>query len=172
MDGCAAALFCDRMLIRLGRWLRAAGYDTVIADAAMTDRQLLDHAMREDRLLITRDRRMAEQRGAWRRVVVLDANSMTDCAREVSERLAIDWLHDPFSRCVLCNTRLLPASPERHGEVPRTSAVTGDAIHWCPDCPAATSAACRLAWPAGDGATSCDGAMAAVRWLAAGNGKA
>ena len=63
MDGRAPALLCDRMLIRLGRWLRAAGYDTEIAADAIADRLLLDHAIREGRLLLTRDRKLAEHRG-------------------------------------------------------------------------------------------------------------
>lgn len=35
-------LLCDEMLIRLGRWLRAAGYDTAIATARGADRALVD----------------------------------------------------------------------------------------------------------------------------------
>lgn len=142
MDGSPPHLLCDHMLIRLGRWLRAAGYDTVIAEAAISDRQLLDRAIREGRLLITRDRKLAEYRGAWKRVVVLDANDMIDCVREVSERLAIDWLYDPFSRCVLCNRRLVRASSDRHHRLPQTSVVTVDEIHWCPDCD-------KVYWPGG-----------------------
>jgi hypothetical protein len=141
MDGRAPALLCDRMLIRLGRWLRAAGYDTEIAGADAGDRQLIDHAVREDRLVITRDRRLAELRGAWQRVIVLDGNSMTECAREVTERLTIDWLHAPFSRCMLCNTRLVPAAPERHRQVPKGAATAND-VHWCPECD-------KLYWPGG-----------------------
>ena len=130
------------MLIRLGRWLRAAGYDTVIAEAATSDRQLLDRAIREGRQLITRDRKLAEHRGAWNRVVILEANDMADCVREVSQRLAIDWLYDPFSRCLLCNRRLVQASADRNQRVPKTSMVTADVIHWCPDCD-------KVYWPGG-----------------------
>ncbi len=142
MGGRGPALLCDHMLIRLGRWLRAAGYDTEIAGDAIADRLLLDHAIREGRLLITRDRKLAEHRGAWRRVIVLDGNSMRECAREVSERLTIDWLYDPFSRCILCNTLLIPASPDRQLQVPKISAATEGEIHWCPGCD-------KVYWPGG-----------------------
>jgi hypothetical protein len=130
------------MLIRLGRWLRAAGYDTVIAGPAVGDRQLMEHAIRESRLLITRDRKLAEHRGAWKRVIVLESNAMADCVREVSDRLAIDWLYEPFSRCMLCNSRLVPAAPDRHRNVPRTSVVDLDEVHWCPNCD-------KVYWPGG-----------------------
>ena len=32
---------CDEMLLRLGRWLRAAGYDTAIAEGGMEDPALI-----------------------------------------------------------------------------------------------------------------------------------
>jgi uncharacterized protein with PIN domain len=130
------------MLIRLGRWLRAAGYDTEIAGPGIADRELIDHAVREDRLLITRDRKLAEYRAAPKRVVTLDGNGMAACVRELSERLAIDWLHDPFSRCVLCNTRLVPASLDRYQQVPKTSLAMADEIRWCPGCD-------KVYWPGG-----------------------
>ena len=142
MDGSPPHLLCDHMLIRLGRWLRAAGYDTAIAEAAVSDRQLIERAIREGRLLISRDRKLAEHRGAWKRVVILEANDMIDCAREISERLAIDWLYDPFSRCLLCNRRLILASSDRHHRVPQTSVLNLEDIHWCPDCD-------KVYWPGG-----------------------
>ena len=48
-------LFCDEMLIKLGRWLRVAGYDTRIARQGMSDRQIMQLAREENRCLITRD---------------------------------------------------------------------------------------------------------------------
>ena len=36
-------LLCDEMLARLGRWLRAAGYDTEIATGGASDRALTAH---------------------------------------------------------------------------------------------------------------------------------
>ena len=52
------------MLQRLGRWLRAAGYDTLIARNAESDYELLRQALDEGRLLITRDRELAKHRRA------------------------------------------------------------------------------------------------------------
>jgi uncharacterized protein with PIN domain len=47
--------FCDYMLVRLGKWLRAAGYDTKIATPHQTDQMILEEALGEKRYLVTRD---------------------------------------------------------------------------------------------------------------------
>jgi uncharacterized protein len=61
----------------------------------------------EDRLLLTRDRTLLEIRDAKKVVVLLDGNDLEGCAREITRKLGIDWLLNPFSRCSLCNTQLL-----------------------------------------------------------------
>jgi Mut7-C RNAse domain len=55
---------CDEMLAGLGRWLRIAGYDTAIADCGRRDRDLVEQAHAEQRILLTRDRRLVEIRRA------------------------------------------------------------------------------------------------------------
>ena len=67
---------------------------------------------------------------------------MRECVREVSDRLTIDWLHAPFSRCILCNTVLILASPDRQLQIPKISAGKDDEIHWCPACE-------KVYWPGG-----------------------
>jgi len=101
-------LLCDEMLNRLARWLRAAGYDTALAREGGTDRELMRRAVADDRLLITRDREFLQRREAGRRVLLLRSEALTAQALELRERLGIDWLHHPFSRCLLCNGVLEP----------------------------------------------------------------
>jgi hypothetical protein len=50
---------CDEMLHGLGRWLRAAGYDTVIATRGLSDRELAARCAEERRVLLTKDRHLA-----------------------------------------------------------------------------------------------------------------
>jgi hypothetical protein len=50
---------CDEMLRRLGRWLRAAGYDAVIAAGGLPDRALAARCAKEDRILLSEDRHLA-----------------------------------------------------------------------------------------------------------------
>ena len=62
---------CDEMLAGLGRWLRAAGYDTEIAETQMEDSKILDRAMREKRFLLTRDRHFQEMATDGKTIIVL-----------------------------------------------------------------------------------------------------
>ena len=80
------------MLKRLGRLLRAAGYDMAIADGGTRDAELLAWAQGESRLMIARDRKLAEHRDARGHLVVLRANNLRACVAEPRERLGVDWL--------------------------------------------------------------------------------
>lgn len=121
-------LLCDEMLHRLGRWLRAAGYDTVVADAGRSDRELMEQAVREGRWLVTRDRGFLERRAAEQYVIYLDTEDPDAQARQLAERLGVDWLHRPFSRCLLCNSPLQQAEPAQ-----RPEHVEGP-VQYCPAC--------------------------------------
>lgn len=100
-------LICDEMLKGLARWLRTAGHDVAMEPDGTPDRALIERAVVEDRLLLTRDRTLLEIRDAKKVVVMLDGNDLESCAREITRKLGIDWLLNPFSRCSLCNTPLL-----------------------------------------------------------------
>ena len=125
---------CDEMLQRLGRWLRAAGYDTLIATDTKADYHLLRQAIDEDRLLITRDKELSQHRRAKGHVVLLHANTLDECAAELSQHLAINWQLDPFSRCLVCNTPLLGASPQQLAHIPPKSRQRTEQAYFCPDC--------------------------------------
>lgn len=121
----------DEMLQRLGRWLRAAGYDVVMAKEGDSDFDLLRRAINEGRLLISRDRELARMRRAENTVILLQTDSLEACAQELAERLFINWQMDPFSRCLQCNTLLNPATTEQH------QAVADDIdspVYYCPRC--------------------------------------
>lgn len=125
---------CDEMLGRLAHWLRAAGYDTDIADESVNDRALLAQAVKEKRLFITRDRKLTEYRHAPGVVVLLHSNSMHDCAKELQKYLSINWLINPFSRCMLCNTPLTIAAPSCLEKVPKQSRASVKQLFYCPQC--------------------------------------
>ena len=125
---------CDEMLCRLGRWLRAAGYDTLIAEAGQPDRQLLELALRESRILLTRDRKLAEFRHADRCVEIIVGDRIDAQVQELSRRHAIDWLFAPFSRCLVCNRPLVPADPVRLAEVPPFSREQATVLLSCSGC--------------------------------------
>jgi uncharacterized protein with PIN domain len=106
-------LLIDRMLVRLGRYLRAAGHDAEDDAHDATDRRLVERAAAERRLLLTCDRRMLQFRDADRLLMVLAANGLVATAAELSARLEIDWLKAPFTRCLVCNRPVTPVATAR-----------------------------------------------------------
>ena len=132
---------CDAMLARLGRRLRAAGYDTAIAKPDDHDGSLLERAIKEDRLLLTCDRKMLERRFATGRVVVLPSNGLDRTAGALMEQVPVDWLLHSFSRCLVDNTLLRPARSEELSRLPERSREIGsNHIFVCPMCD-------RIFWP-------------------------
>ena len=129
---------CDEMLKGLGRWLRAAGYDTVIADNGVADRELIKQARDEGRLLITRDRKLNEFRDAHKHVILLMSNHLQDCVRELNKIKDIDWSYRPFSRCLLCNYPLREADPGQYSQIPEESRQIAEQkserVYWCDHC--------------------------------------
>lgn len=95
------------MFTRLGRWLRAAGYDTLIIDYPFSDRNIAALALKERRFLVTRDRHFFDYPEVSDRLIWLKANSVEDCVKELSTQLPLNWTLAPFSRCLLCNQQLV-----------------------------------------------------------------
>src|SRR5687768_4674832 len=122
------------MLKGIGRWLRAAGYDVAIADERACDDELLARAGAENRLLLTCDRRLAVRAGAGTEIAALGSERLDEAARELSTRLGIDWLHAPFTRCLVDNFRLAPAAAEDVSGLPMTARQGAGPIMQCPRC--------------------------------------
>jgi uncharacterized protein with PIN domain len=122
------------MLQRLGRWLRAAGYDVYIAGAGEADKALLQRTREEGRWLLTRDRKLAERRDAVGYVCLLDHNALEGAIAEVSRLFAIDWQMRPFSRCLECNTPVVPASDAQYAQLPEGALSVSDKAWYCPHC--------------------------------------
>jgi len=125
---------CDRMFVRLGRYLRAAGYDTLIAADGAEDRALLAQARREHRLLVTGDRELALHARAPGHVLVLSSTGVASAAAELSRQVPIDWLAHSFTRCLLCNARLRRAPAGALERVPRESRQLAGELWECPAC--------------------------------------
>jgi uncharacterized protein with PIN domain len=123
----------DTMLGRLARWLRAMGYDTVYLGQA-GDRRLLQVAQTEDRILVTRDRRLA--RVAHSRGCLVRSELVDDQILEVVAQLALappeaDWL----TRCLECNTRLEARDKTLLRDlVPQHTFATQSEFMGCPGC--------------------------------------
>ena len=127
---------CDEMLVRLGRWLRAAGYDTLIAGPAAADALLLAKAGEDARILLTRDRALV-QRAEGRAQSLLLPDHIADQARLLRRELAVDWLAKPFTRCLIDNTPLEQSDMEL---VPEAARGLAGPFRKCPCCG-------RVYWP-------------------------
>jgi uncharacterized protein len=127
-------LLCDEMLKGVGRWLRAAGYDVAIVDDGAHDDELLARAAAENRLLLTCDRRLAGRAAPDATVIVLRTERFDSAARELRERLRVDWLHAPFTRCLVDNAPLIPADEEGIDALPATVRQGDGPIMRCPEC--------------------------------------
>lgn len=134
---------CDEMLHGLARWLRAAGYDTASAASGAKDGALIRRCLAEDRILLTKDRHLAElaaRRGI--RVVPMAGDGLEAEVRALGAAAAINWLHAPFTRCLVDNALLDPAPPEAAERIPEGSRAAGGPLRICPQCR-------RLYWPGG-----------------------
>ena len=135
-------LFCDEMLNGLGRWLRAAGYDTALAAGGIADAAIIARCTAEGRTLITRDRHL-ETRAQGRVPVVRLAEDGIDAqARALRSALNIDWQYAPFTRCLVDNTPLDAAPLLMAAQVPPDSRAAAGTLWRCPQCR-------RLYWPGG-----------------------
>ncbi len=122
--------FCDAMLGGLARWLRAAGYDTLLAQNE-SDRELLALARADARQFLTCDRTVREHKASRGVALVLPQTRLDVIAELVGRRFAIDWLARAFTRCVLDNALLEPATAEQVASHPHP---LPDLVLRCPAC--------------------------------------
>ncbi len=130
-------LLADAMLGRLARWLRILGYDTAyVADT--NDWEIVRLARAEDRLVLTRDRALAERRGL--RALVVESQILEEQLRQVWQSVGPP-VDPPFSRCPVCNQRLAAADPRLvQTHAPLFIQRTQTRFSWCAACQ-------RVYWP-------------------------
>lgn len=125
---------CDAMLARLARYLRAAGYDTALADNAAADREVLRQAVDEGRWLLTADRKIIEHKAARGRVVMLPHGSLDAQTKVLGKHFIMDWTGRAFTRCLLDNEPLVPVSEQAMQRVPLDVRQSGEPVMQCPSC--------------------------------------
>jgi len=125
----------DCMLGKLAKWLRMLGYDTsYIPDA--DDDELVRVAVREDRLLLTRDRRLCDRRMVRSRCVFVDWGSTKEQVRQVVRELGLHVDREKlFTRCAVCNGEIAPISKLRVADrVPPYVYQTQSEFGYCEGC--------------------------------------
>ncbi|HYB91876.1 MAG TPA: Mut7-C RNAse domain-containing protein [Candidatus Binataceae bacterium] len=97
----------DRMLARLARWLRLLGAD-VLHDGRLGGAELLAAARRENRIVLTRDKRLRTAPD----VVFIESNYFRAQLKQVLQRFPFDTHRNAFTRCSYCNLPLRVVSRE------------------------------------------------------------
>ena len=127
-------LLADAMLGSLARWLRVLGLD-VVYDPRLDDAALVDRAVEEQRVILTRDRRLVQRRLA-RHHLLIRSEAVAEQLRQVLTDLQIDpSAFASFGRCLRCNRELVAmAAEEARARVPSFVARTQRDFRACPDC--------------------------------------
>ena len=125
----------DCMLGKLAKWMRMLGYDTTyIPDA--DDDDLVRIAVRENRILLTRDTRLCERRMVRRRCVFVDWGSTKHQVRQVLKALDLSVSRESlFTRCAVCNGEVTPLDKsDVRGRVPPYVYKTQADYGYCANC--------------------------------------
>lgn len=121
------------MLGRLARWLRLLGYDTSY-EAHVEDASLVRRALREDRVILTRDRALPEEFRVPA-LVLVKAERPDEQLRELVTRFQLDTEGRLFTRCSRCNAILESVPREQIAErVPARVLRDHDRFKRCPGC--------------------------------------
>jgi len=129
----------DGHLGRLARYLRLLGFDAAHQPQA-DDAALARAAAAGDRILLTRDLDLLKRRIVRRGYRVRSTDPRGQVV-EVIRHFGLAERLDPFTRCLACGERLVPADPEEvAGRVPPGVAARRPSFQRCPGCE-------RVYWP-------------------------
>ena len=122
------------MLGRLARWLRAIGCDTVQLPVVAPDAEIVERAIREERVLLTRDRHLLRDLRPPL-AFELTSDAPLEQLRDVVAAYGIARPPAFFTRCMLCNTPLLEVDPSTVADriPPLARQVPGPVLR-CPTC--------------------------------------
>jgi len=138
-DGPEVKFAADRMLGRLVKWLRVIGCD-VIYGQHLTGHGLIRAAWAEERLILTRDRRLKHKQPP--RYILIASDRYQDQLRQVLQECGIKIGNRLFSRCLACNSALQTRPKETvKNLVPAYVYTTQESFSWCAACQ-------RVYWPA------------------------
>jgi len=123
----------DEMLGKLAKWLRIIGYDTIYY-TKKGDNGLIQQALIEDRVILTRDIMLAERKLA-RKCILIKSENFHDQLEQIVKELELDTKSKLFTRCLVCNDRLINIEKESiKYQVPEYTYQTQTKFYKCPNC--------------------------------------
>ena len=121
---------------RLAKWLRVIGYDALFIPD-VKDADLLQAAMDQGRIILTRDRYIMERRVVRTgkvKAVLVQPDDFREQMRQVTETLGLGF-NSGFSLCIECNEALQPIEKEMvRDRVPWFVFSTQNQFLVCPAC--------------------------------------
>ncbi len=131
----------DAMLGRLAKWMRIIGCD-VSYYRAIGDREIVDLALKEGRMILTKDTLLIRRKKARGNFLLLESDIYTEQLKQVTEHFSIDLYEGLMTRCIECNIPLAAADKEAvRGAVPEYVYTSQDSFRRCPGCE-------KIYWPA------------------------
>jgi len=119
------------MLGTLARWLRIMGYDAVY-EKDRTDKEIVDRASAEGRMLLTRDKELAARMGEMGSFIASD--QLEEQLRQVWHAFSLRPDQD-LTRCTICNGELDPMPVEdAEDKVPEGVFLLNHAFFRCRSC--------------------------------------
>lgn len=118
----------DSTLLKLTKWLRALGFDTVCLEASSSDvsqiPKLVDEfftcAKREDRIILTQNKALLKRRGCPPNHRLLEGKKdPLELFQIIKDMFSIEWNADMFyQRCTTCNHLVRQLTLEEYGTFP------------------------------------------------------
>ncbi len=122
---------------RLARRLRMLGYNTLFNNWA-DDNELIRNALREGRILLTRDTGIMARRVVTTgkvKALLVESDDVTEQLWQVVRALNLEPESEPFSICIECNVPLIQRGKEEvRGLVPPHVFRNHEQFVQCPEC--------------------------------------
>lgn len=134
VDVADVRFLADAMLGRLGRWLRVIGADTLQLPVDTPDSLIVQRAIDDDRILLTRDRNLLRELRPPKAIEITSDAPLEQLAQVIA---ALDLLPpaELLTRCLLCNVPLDAVDgDEAHALLPPTARDRSGVVRRCGTC--------------------------------------
>jgi len=137
----------DENVGKLARWLRMLGFDAKFFNGN-SDSEMVEIALKEDRILLTRDTRIPKRRVAFSgelKIILFKTEILNEQIKQLTWELDVIKHSKPFTRCMECNELLVERTKEevkirvppyvyqtqhRFLECPRCRRIYWKGTHW------------------------------------------
>lgn len=126
---------CDDNLGKLAKWLRTLGYDTLFY-LDIEDTELVSRALKEDRIILSRDTELRRFKSAEKNLLLLTSNLPIEQLKQVLKKFNLKSEEkNLFTRCLVCNQVLVPVpKKEVENKVPPFVFKTQENFIYCSTC--------------------------------------